>query len=223
MRSPRRRPLVAIAVGVLALAASACGLELDPSPRTTPVPASPTAAVTPSPEPTAEPTATASAIASPSPTAEPPLSLPLPDGRDGRVVAASVVVELNEAGGTLTVTVTSSADERIDELVLRWPTELETTLHLAPFVPTDGRISDGGPPLVQDWTKWVIGPGEQGEPEGTTSLGYGPLLPGATLAIPLYAARVTAGPVAFDLQVLAGNNMLALDGGAPAELRVEVP
>ena len=44
---------------------------------------------------------------------------------------------------------------------------------LAPFEPSDDRIRDGGPPLVQEWTKWVIGPGERGEPAGTTS-GSGP-------------------------------------------------
>jgi hypothetical protein len=121
------------------------------------------------------------------------------------------------------VTVTSQAEDRIDELVLRWPTELSESLFLAPFVPSEDRIRDGGPPLVQAWTKWVVGPGEQGEPDGTTSLGYGPLLPGATLAIALDVIRRSAEPVAFDLQLLAGNDLLVLVGGEPAELRVEVP
>jgi hypothetical protein len=76
---------------------------------------------------------------------------------------------------------------------------------------------------VQDWTKWVIGPGEEGEPAGTISLGYGPLLAGATLRIPLSVTRVADGPVAFDLQLLADNRILHLPGGEPAELRVRVP
>jgi hypothetical protein len=138
-------------------------------------------------------------------------------------VGATVVAEVGEQGGTMTFTVTSAAAERIDELVLRWPTELDQTLFLAPFTPSDDRIRDGGPPLVQQWTKWVIGPGEQGEPAGTTSLGYGPLLAGATLEMPLVVTRRAPGPVAFDLQVLAGNDLLTLADGSPAELRVEVP
>jgi len=139
------------------------------------------------------------------------------------VVAATVAAEMGPEGGTLTVTVTSAATERIDELVLRWPTELDGTLFLAPFAPSEDRIADRGPPLVQPWTKWVIGPGEQGEPDGTISLGWGPLLPGAELIIPLRVARREAGPVAFDLQLLSGNDLLTLAGGPPAELRVEVP
>ena len=69
----------------------------------------------------------------------------------------------------------------------------------------------------------LIGPGEQGEPAGTTSLGYGPLLAGATLEMPLVVTRRAPGSVAFDLQVLAGNDLLTLADGSPAELRVEVP
>ena len=67
------------------------------------------------------------------------------------------------------------------------------------------------------------GPGEQGEPDGTISLGWGPLLPDAELEVTLQVTRLAAGPVAFDLQLLAGNNLLTLDGGLPAELRVAVP
>jgi hypothetical protein len=125
--------------------------------------------------------------------------------------------------GELLVTVTSTSDERIDELVLRWPTELNDAIFLRPFVPSEDRIRDNGPPLVQAWTKWVVGPGEQGEPDGTVSLGYGPLLPGATLAIALDATRLVAVPVAFDLQLLAANDLLTLTDGGLAELRVEVP
>jgi hypothetical protein len=209
-----------IRVGLAALvvlAASACIAEETPSP-------SPSATVVPSATPTLEPTSSATTPpASPSPTPEPSLSLEPPDVTDSRVVTASVATEIGEDGGTMTITVTSAAAERIDELVLRWPTELGETLFLAPFTPSEDRVADGGPPLVQEWTKWVVGPGEQGEPEGTISLGWGPLLPGATLTIELDVTRRAGGPVAFDLQILARNDLLTLDGGEPAELRVEVP
>jgi hypothetical protein len=76
---------------------------------------------------------------------------------------------------------------------------------------------------VQQWTKWVIGPGERGEPAGTTSLGYGPILPGTTLAIPILVERRRAEAVSFDLQVLSGNDLLQLAEGGPAVLRIEVP
>ena len=138
---------------------------------------------------------------------------------DSRVVTAAVTPD----GDTLRVTVSSNATERIDELVLRWHAELDAVLRLAPFTPSEDRIRDGGPPLHQEWTKWVVGPGEQGEPAGTISIGWGPLLPGATLEIPLVATRLGEGPVEFDLQLLAGNDLLSFEGGAPAELRVVVP
>lgn len=189
----------------------------------TPTPSAPLATPSASPTPTATATASAEATddASPTATPEPPLSLELPEETDDRVVAVSV--EPNVDSGSFVVTVTSDADERIDELVLRWDTDLSEALFLAPFQPSAERIREGGPPLVQPWTKWVIGPGEQGEPAGTTSIGWGPLLAGATLEIPLVAERRAEGPIAFDLQVLAGNAILSLDGGEPAELRVEVP
>ena len=191
--------------------------------------------VTPSPTPTpsAEPTATAepsssatptdSSTAEPTTTPEPALSLDLPDEADERVITVEVTPRVAEAGGEIIVSVTSEATERIDELVLRWPTELGESLFLAPFVPSDERIREGGPPLVQEWTKWVIGPGEEGEPAGTISLGYGPLLPGATLRIPLSVTRRADGAVSFDLQLLADDALLHLPGGEPAELRVQVP
>ena len=200
-----------------AMIVATVGCTAEPSP--TPAPTATEQAPTPTPE--ASPTVAPSA--SPTVEPEPSLSLELPEGLDPRVVIAAVGPDIGEGGGVLTITVTSATDERIDELVLRWPTELGATLTLAPFEPTPERISDGGPPLVQEWTKWVVGPGEQGEPDGTISVGWGPLLPGATLTIPLLATRVAAGPVAFDLQLLAGNNMLTLESGEPAELRVEVP
>ena len=209
---------------VLALVVTACA---TPSPTPTPAPtasAVPSAAVTIAPASEA-PTATPpSASPSPTPSPEPSLSLEPPDGTDARIVTVAVEVAVPpDADGELVVTVTSAADARIDELVLRWPTELNDTLFLAPFQPTDDRIREGGPPLVQPWTKWVIGPGERGEPAGTISLGWGPLLPGATLTIPILVTRNAPGPVAFDLQVLAGNDLLTLEGGDPAELRIEVP
>ena len=193
---------------------AACVAEETPSPTTAPSPSA-TLATSPTPVPTAP--------ASPTPTPEPSLSLALPETTDSRVVAAAVAADIGDDGGTLTVTVTSAAAERIDELVLRWPTELNTTLFVAPFTPSEDRIRDGGPPLVQPWTKWVRGPGEQGEPDGTISLGWGPLMPEAELIIELVVTRRAAGPVAFDLQLLAGNDLLTLADGEPAELRVEVP
>jgi hypothetical protein len=210
-----RRASVAAMVVVL----SACVAQPSPSASPTALPsaASPTA----SPTPTAQVSSSASSSASATP--KPALSLDPPAESDPRVVAVTAEPDIRADGGVLIVTVTSAADERIDELVLRWPTELDQALFLAPFTPSDERIRDGGPPLVQQWTKWVIGPGEQGEPAGTTSLGYGPLLAGATLEMPLVVTRRAPGPVAFDLQVLAGNDLLTLADGSPAELRVEVP
>jgi len=204
------RPILA---GVLVLAgATAC--TADPGPTPTLV-ASPTA----SPTETATAAPTDSVPSSPSASPEPSLSLDPPDGSDPRVVAATATAD----GATLRLTVSSAATERIDEIVLRWPAELDTIVRLAPFTPSDDRISDDSPPLRQEWTKWVVGPGEQGEPAGTISVGWGPLLPGATLDIVLVTTRLAEGPAAFDLQLLAGNDLLSFDGGAPAELRVEVP
>ena len=209
----RLRLLASAMVGLLV---SACATE----PSATPSPTSSPSAVP------STPPATASATAAPtaSPTPAPSLSLELPPDRDARAVAVTVAPDVAaDAGGRIVVTVTSLSDTRIDELVLRWPTELSETLFLAPFVPSEERIRDGGPPLVQPWTKWVIGPGEQGEPDGTTSLGWGPLLAGATLEIPIVVTRIAPGPTAFDLQVLSRHNLLALEDGSPAEMRIDVP
>jgi hypothetical protein len=128
-----------------------------------------------------------------------------------------------DGDGRIVVTVQNRTDRRVRELVLRWPTALRDTLYLAPFQPSEQRIREFGPPLHQEWTKWVDGPGEDGEPAGTTSLGWGPLLPNATLRIEILVTRRAAGEVAFDLQVLAGEALLTLETGAPAELRVEAP
>jgi hypothetical protein len=211
------RPLVA---AVLLAVAGVTACTAEPSP--TPIP-TPTATDPPRPTATAAPSATVAATESvapsPSATPEPPLSLDPPEGSDARIVAASAAAD----GASLLVTVSSAATDRIDEIVLRWPAELDATLRLVPFEPSVDRISDTSPPLRQVWTKWVVGPGEQGEPAGTISVGWGPLLPGTTLAIPLVATRLAEGPIAFDLQLLAGNDLLSFEGGIPAELRVEVP
>jgi len=213
----RRRVPAALPISVLLAACIAA-----PSPSPSPSPSS---------EPSATPTAippssagTPSASPAPTPSPEPSLALDPPEGTDPRVVTVAVDPAVPADGdGQITVTVTSEADTRIDELVLRWPEALGETLLLAPFTPSEERIREGGDPLVQEWTKWVVGPGERGEPAGTISLGWGPLLPGATLTIPIIVTRVAPGPVAFDLQVLAGNDLLTLGDGEAAELRIEIP
>jgi len=211
---------MAAGTAILALAITACIAGPTPSPSASLPPPTPTELPTPSPTPSERP----SAAGSPSPTPEPSLSLDLPDEQDTRVVAVEIVPSVAaDADGEILVTVTSRGDSRIDELVLRWPAELGESLVLAPFTPSEDRIRDLGPPLVQPWTKWVIGPGERGEPAGTISLGWGPLLPAATLEISIVVTRTAPGPVAFDLQVLAANDLLSLEDGAPAVFRVEVP
>lgn len=179
--------------------------------------ATPQASATPRPTPTGEPSA--------SPGATPrPHSLDSPAQQDDRQVRVVVAPNLpTDGSGQIVVTVTNLTPTRITELVLRWPTSLDEHLLLAPFVPTSSRICDGCPPLVQPWTKWVLGPGEFGEPAGTTSLGWGPLDPLATLEIPIVATRRVNGPVEFDLQLLAGEALLNQEGGQPAWLRVAVP
>ncbi len=211
-----------VRAALLAVLLAGCVTDASPSPTaTTPTPATPSPSANatlapPSPSVTDPPT--------PSATPEPSLSLPSPEEADDRRVDVAVAVEMPaDDDGRILVTVVSAADTMIDELVLRWPEGLHETLFPAPFVPSDERIRDGGPPLVQPWTKWVIGPGERGEPAGTVSLGYGPLPAGGSLEIPLFVSRRAPGPVAFDLQVLAGEALLMLPDGEPAELRVEVP
>src|SRR4029077_7058236 len=132
----------------------------------------------------------------------PRLTLPAPKATDPTSVRYSVKVDLKVGGsGRLVVVVTNLTEQMVPELVLRWPTAVRDTIYLAPFQPSQQRIREGGDPLVQNWTKWVDGPGELGEPAGTTSLGWGPLLPGGTLTIPILATRVAAGPLVFDLQI----------------------
>jgi hypothetical protein len=215
MRRPRPELLFGPAMIVLA----SCILQPTPPPGSPVVSA--TLEPTSSPSPSA--TATPSLSAAPTATPEPELSLDLPEETDDRVVSVRVDQRVGGEGGEIVVTVTSEADSMIEELVLRWPTRLSATLFLRPFEPSAQRIADGGPPLIQDWTKWVIGPGEEGEPAGTTSLGWGPLMAGATLTIPVDVVRRGDGRVAFDLQVLAENAILTLPSGRPAELRVDVP
>lgn len=189
-------------------------------------PASPTAVPSATASPTVHPTSAPTDQPTPAATAtpEPPLSLPLPDAIDERRIRVTVDPQVPEDGdGLVVITVTNLAATRVTELVVRWATGLQETIFLAPFRPSEQRIADGGPPLYQEWTKWVDGPGERGEPAGTTSVGWGPLDPAATLTIPLVAFRRATGGVSFDLQLLAGESILTLEGGEPAELRVEVP
>jgi hypothetical protein len=211
--SPRFAPPTAAASGVLV----ALGLMLGaclPLPTET---ASPSPTATPRATPTGEPSA------SPEPTPR-PHSLESPVEEDDRQIRVAVAPNLpTDGSGQIVVTVTNLTSTRITELVLRWPTSLDEHLVLAPFEATTSRICDGCPPLVQPWSKWVLGPGEFGEPAGTTSLGWGPLDPQATLVITIFATRQVNGPVEFDLQLLAGEALLNQEGGQPAWLRVAVP
>jgi hypothetical protein len=211
MSSLARRALLP-AVGLL-LAGCVLGPTASASPSGPPSGSSPPTVAS------AAPSATAEATATPAPS----FSLAMPGTSDARAVNVVVEPTVDADGGELLVTITNTADERIDEIVLRWATELDEVLFLAPFEPSEDRIREGGPPLVQEWTKWVVGPGERGEPAGTTSLGYGPILPGTTLAIPILVERRGPEPVAFDLHVLSGNDLLQLADGRPAALRVEIP
>jgi hypothetical protein len=164
-----------------------------------------------------------SATPAPSPSDSGRLTLPAPTGTDPNAITVTVAVEVAAgASGRLVITVANLGQEQVQELVLRWPTAVRDTVFLAPFEPSAQRIREGGDPLVQDWTKWVDGPGERGEPAGTTSLGWGPLLVGGTLTIPVLATRVAPGPVTFDLQILSGDKVLQI-AGAPALLQVTVP
>jgi hypothetical protein len=208
------------AAGLLlpAILLSGCLLSPTPTPSTSPT-------VSPSLVTSASPSAAGSSpSSSPGATPEPPLSLPIPGRHDGRRISVRVDPDVAaDGGGQIVVTVVNHSDRRVKELVLRWPTDLRDTLFLAPFRPSQQRIAEFGPPLLQDWTKWVDGPGAIGEPAGTTSLGWGPLVPGGTLTIPIQVTRNARGQVSFDLQVLAGEAILTLDDGSRAELRVTVP
>ena len=159
----------------------------------------------------------------PTATPIPRLTLPAPTATDPTSIRYSVTVDLAAGGsGKLVVVVTNLTQQMVPELVLRWPTPTRDTVYLAPFAPSQQRIREGGDPLVQSWTKWVNGPGELGEPAGTTSLGWGPLLPGGTLTIPVLATRIAPGPLVFDLQILNGEAVLTTASG-PAWTQVNVP
>lgn len=209
LRSARRVSLLLVVL----VGAGAC----LPLPTETPTP-------TPSPTATPGPTRTAEPSLTPEPTPE-PYSLDQPASVDPRQIRVGVAPNLpTDGSGTITVSVVNLSPAMVQELVLRWATTLDEHLVLAPFTPSPQRTCDGCPPLVQPWTKWVVGPGAQGEPAGTTSLGWGPLLSsGGTLTIPVEATRRQNGPVSFDLQILSGEALLTLEDGSPAWLRVSVP
>jgi hypothetical protein len=192
--TPPARLGVLVAVAVLA---SACAVQTPtPSPSTVP-------------SFLATPTVAPSASLQPSPSASSRLTLPSPAAADSISISYTLTVDVAAgASGKLVLVVVNQTQNLVPELVIRWPTAVRDTVFLAPFQPSTQRIREGGDPLVQDWTKWVDGPGEHGEPAGTTSLGWGPLLPGATLTIPILATRVAPGPVSFDLQILNGEAIL---------------
>ena len=209
LRARHTSRALATALALLAVL-SACA---SPSPSP-----SATVAASLSPIPSAS---SAGATATPGATAEPPLSLAIPATVDARTLRVNVTTAVPASGtGRVTITVTSLTSTRVKEIVLRWPSPLDGIVFLSPFQPSSGRLGNA---LVQPWTKWVVGPGEQGEPAGTTSLGWGPLLPKATLTITLVATRRAPGPVSFDLQFLAGEAILTTASGAPAETRVTIP
>ena len=226
MHHPSRRgtrlasaPMLALALA-LALAATACE---EPEPTATP---SPVVSATVAPPTSAPPVPTPT----PSPT-PPPFSLELPPERATATIQFSVAPNVPAEGtGEVLVTVTNTSDELIEELVMRWPTAIAETVHLAPFEPSPANLVN---PLAVPWTRWVEGPGSKGEPAGTTSLGWGPMDPGMTLEIRIVATRQAAGAIEFDLQFLEGQSdpdytgeepedvaLLLTDDGQPAVTRV---
>jgi hypothetical protein len=217
--APRRMRLPAgVAVLVAAFALSACGLEATTTPGA-PSPTPGTSAAGPS----SSASTGAGASVEPSPGGAARLQLPAPAGSDPTPITYSIRVQVKAgASGQLVLVVHNDGDKIVEELVLRWPTAVRDTIFLAPFTPSQQRIREGGDPLVQDWTSWVDGPGEDGEPAGTTSLGWGPLLVGGTLTIPILATRVAPGPIAFDMQILSGQKLLS-SAGTAAWFTVSVP
>jgi hypothetical protein len=208
--SPGRRGWPAAVACLVLLAACA-------SPTPSPSASQPVASIA------ASPSATPSPTPEPSPSGPPHLALPPAKATDTTSISYTVTVDLQAgASGKLVVVIINLTHTKVPELVLRWPTAVRDTVFLAPFEPSQQRIREGGLPLVQDWTKWVDGPGEHGEPAGTTSLGWGPLLPGGTLTISVLATRVAPGPITFDLQILNGEAIL-LSSGLPAAQVVSVP
>jgi hypothetical protein len=201
-----------------AFVVTACSLQTTPSPNPS-VEGSPTVGASASASPGQ------TATAEPSPTDSGRLTLPAPKASDPTPVSYTVTVNIAAGeSGRIVIVVTNLGEVMIPELVLRWPTDVRDTIFLAPFEPSQQRIREGGDPLVQDWTRWVEGPGEHGEPAGTTTLGWGPLLRGGTLTIPVLATRVAPGPIVFDLQILNGDTDAVLrSDGRPVWLQVEVP
>jgi hypothetical protein len=211
--SPRAARRLIVVLVVLAGAMGCLPLPTDT--------ASPSVSPSLTPEPT--PTPTPEASLTPLPTPE-PYSLANPSATDPRHIRVTITPALpTDGSGTITVTVLSLDQSIVQELVLRWSTQLDEHLFLAPFTPSEDRVCNGCPPLVQEWTKWVVGPGARGEPAGTTSLGWGPLVARGRLTIPIVANRRLTGPVSFDLQILAGEALLTLEDQSPAWFRVEVP
>jgi hypothetical protein len=200
-----------------AVVLAACSLQTTPSSSANPSTPSPTSGDNSAAE-------SASTTMAPSPSESGRLTLPAPSETDSTTpISYTVNVDVAaDASGQLTIVVTNLGQQMVPELVLRWPTQVRDTVFLAPFQPSAQRIREGGDPLVQDWTKWVEGPGEHGEPAGTTSLGWGPLLVGGTLTIPVLATRVGPGPITFDLQILNGEAVLE-SVGVPAWTQVTVP
>ena len=208
-----RSRLAALAAALLL---AGCSLQSTPSPE-------PSSASSASGAPSPSASAEGSPTAQPSPSESGRLTLPAPTTSDPTPISYTVSVEVAAgASGRIVIVVKNLGSDIVPELVLRWPTAVRDTIFLAPFQPSAQRIREGGDPLVQDWTKWVDGPGEHGEPAGTTTLGWGPLLVGGTLTIPVLATRVAPGPITFDLQVLSGEKILQI-AGEPAFLKVTVP
>jgi len=225
IRSPHAGWWQRLAPLATALVITACALQGTPSPHPS-VAASPSEGGSPSAgDPLGTPTAGETATAAPSPTDSGRLTLPAPRTSDPTPVSYSVSVNIGAGeSGRIVIVVSNLGDAMIPELILRWPTDVRETVFLAPFEPSQQRIREGGDPLVQDWTRWVEGPGEHGEPGGTTTLGWGPLLAGGTLTIPVLATRVAPGPIVFDLQILNGETGAVLrSDGTPIWVQVQVP
>jgi len=216
----RFRPCRPVALLALPLMVAACALQTSSTPGPSPSTAGPSSGI-----PTSTPSAGQTASAGPSATDSGRLTLPAPKTSDPTPISFSVTVNVAAGeSGRIVIVVTNLGEVMIPELILRWPTDVRDTVFLAPFEPSQQRIREGGDPLVQDWTRWVEGPGEHGEPAGTTTLGWGPLLRGGTLTIPVLATRVAPGPIVFDLQILNGDTDAVLrSDGAPVWLQVEVP
>ena len=186
----------------------------------------PAASLTPSPTPATTPTATAShsrrrrddgraRTDSAAPTTE-------PDARAGAVARGAGRVRRSgrQRSSHADGSATRRRDprhghqpgptNRIDELVLRWPTELGADASARPVrARREERIRDGGPPLVQEWTKWVVGAGRAGRAGGHDLARLGPAAAAARRSRSRSSSlRVADGPVAFDLQLLADNAIL---------------